>query len=377
MLNIHSRIRHAKLLKAGFNLSEIEFFGLLDKPEQEISNYISTRFFRSVVLPRLNSKQMQILSDKLVTQYFLSSLGLPMSKLIGVWHDSLGMTTDGRPMQTISQFADAIDEVLSDAQELDLFIKPRAGRLSRNAFSITARKSANTVEIIRQDKQVQTLEQFARALPNDDFSHFESVDQGWLVQERVCQHPALAKLNNSSLNTFRIVTYLAPSSELQKDRKAVELDFSFLRVGRSGQPTDGWNESGGLAIDVDIQNGRLKHGRFSTAHGGKTVDTHPDSEICFLDMKIPFWEEAIQLCVKAATALPGVRTIGWDIAISKTGPILVEGNATWGIVAEQGHGSGYLNARRREMFERFGIPAPPEMLPSLTSALAKSMLGRR
>ena len=42
--------------------------------------------------------------------------------------------------------------------------------------------------------------------------------------------------------------------------------------------------------------------------------------------EIPFFEETLQLCKKAALVEKHVRYVGWDIAIGDNGPIIVEGN---------------------------------------------------
>ena len=43
--------------------------------------------------------------------------------------------------------------------------------------------------------------------------------------------------------------------------------------------------------------------------------------VCIKDVK-----EAFELCKKAALEVPEVRYVGWDIAFSNKGPVLVEGN---------------------------------------------------
>ena len=40
----------------------------------------------------------------------------------------------------------------------------------------------------------------------------------------------------------------------------------------------------------------------------------------------PYFEKALQLCKKAAKVEKHVRYVGWDIAITDKGPVIVEGN---------------------------------------------------
>ena len=54
-----------------------------------------------------------------------------------------------------------------------------------------------------------------------------------------------------------------------------------------------------------------------------------------LPKAIPHLSEALDLAVRAHTLLPGLRTVGWDIAITENGCVLVEGNDAWDILLVQ------------------------------------------
>jgi glutathione synthase/RimK-type ligase-like ATP-grasp enzyme len=56
---------------------------------------------------------------------------------------------------------------------------------------------------------------------------------------------------------------------------------------------------------------------------------------------IPFIPEAKDLVTKAASLMPGLRLIGWDVAIGENGPILVEGNSDYGLRGNDMHYGGY------------------------------------
>ena len=49
----------------------------------------------------------------------------------------------------------------------------------------------------------------------------------------------------------------------------------------------------------------------------------------FLDFEIPCFHEAIQLVTNLHGYFYGVHSIGWDVAITDSGPIVVEGNDDW------------------------------------------------
>lgn len=61
---------------------------------------------------------------------------------------------------------------------------------------------------------------------------------------------------------------------------------------------------------------------------GLETDIHPGTDIKMTGRVIPFWSEVIRLCINAAFKLKECKFIGWDVAITEKGPLLIEGNHT-------------------------------------------------
>lgn len=49
----------------------------------------------------------------------------------------------------------------------------------------------------------------------------------------------------------------------------------------------------------------------------------------FSGFEIPYFQDAVQLATQLHSYLYGVHSIGWDIAITKAEPIIIEGNDEW------------------------------------------------
>lgn len=43
-------------------------------------------------------------------------------------------------------------------------------------------------------------------------------------------------------------------------------------------------------------------------------------------MQIPNWKAVLDVITRAQELIPGVRLIGWDVAITPDGAVLIEGN---------------------------------------------------
>ena len=50
------------------------------------------------------------------------------------------------------------------------------------------------------------------------------------------------------------------------------------------------------------------------------------TNIKFDGFKIPYWEKIKSMVIEAAKVNPNIHIVGWDVAIQKDGPLLIEGN---------------------------------------------------
>lgn len=50
------------------------------------------------------------------------------------------------------------------------------------------------------------------------------------------------------------------------------------------------------------------------------------------EIVVPGVREAVELALAAHRTLPRIYTIGWDVAVTEDGPIIIEGNADYGPV---------------------------------------------
>lgn len=137
----------------------------------------------------------------------------------------------------------------------------------------------------------------------------------FLVEEGICQHPQMAAICPSSVNTLRIVT-------LMVEGKAKFL-YALLRVGSGKSHVDNIS-SGGMYTFIG-EEGRLEFPAFCDKTG-LYYDRHPVTGVSFPGFQIPQFHEAVELCLKAAQTEPRLGYIGWDVAVTEHGPILVEGN---------------------------------------------------
>lgn len=139
-----------------------------------------------------------------------------------------------------------------------------------------------------------------------------------LVEQCIKQHPDMNKLYNKSVNTLRMFTFY-------KDGQAYFLQ-AILKVGNGGV-VDNFS-SGGMYTYVDDE---------GTVYA-EAIDQmdnkyykHPISNETIVGFKVPMFKEAVSMVKEAAKVVPEMGYIGWDVAISEDGPVLVEGNCYPGV----------------------------------------------
>ena len=87
-----------------------------------------------------------------------------------------------------------------------------------------------------------------------------------------------------------------------------------------------------LLVDIhfgvrDPATGRVT-GRAIMLRGGMLA-RHPDTGVPFDGFEVPCCAEAIALAVRLHREVPGLHSIGWDLAITADGPVFIEGNDNW------------------------------------------------
>ena len=194
-------------------------------------------------------------------------------------------------------------------RDLDGFCKPFAGISSRGVFALRVEDGAISV-----DGESAALDDLRSRLT-----------QRYLVQERVEQHPEMARLHPPSLNTFRELTVL--------EGDAARVFGVILRMGRGGSSSDG-HGAGGIGVSVDVESGRLEKRGLARAGGNPGwYDRHPDTGVVFEGLTLPFFDEAKSAACRFHKSLPFFHTVGWDVAVTPDGPLFVEGNENWGAAA--------------------------------------------
>ena len=155
----------------------------------------------------------------------------------------------------------------------------------------------------------------------------------WIIQKKHTSHDALRAINSSALNTTRIVTVL--------NRNDPEYLCGFHGFATGDSQSDSWNY-GSIYVGIDIHKECLTEFGLTSVTDKRSglLKKHPDSGIPFKDYKIPYLQQAVELCLKAHRLLYFNFIIGWDVAITNAGPLIVEANEKPGMNVAQSLNGG-------------------------------------
>jgi hypothetical protein len=239
--------------------------------------------------------KLTILADKLKFARFCVEIGVPTPPLLGIARD--GVLT--------------LEPGAADKFEQDLFIKPLRSKGSRgigvfrNVAPGRYRDEAG-IEIDRATLMHRVAER-SKSAP-------------LMVQQRLSNHPDIADLADQSLVAVRVITCKSDPGQNSI------ITYAFIRIITRLEPA--WPVTYELGIAIDLATGRL-----GPATGDKEKwllewwDVHPVTGAQVTGRLMPHWEEIKAIALKAHNAAQGRLLVGWDIAVTPQGPLLLEGNS--------------------------------------------------
>lgn len=139
-----------------------------------------------------------------------------------------------------------------------------------------------------------------------------------LVEEFITQHPDMNALYKNAVNTLRLFTFI-------KDGKVTYLQ-GILKIGNGGV-VDNFS-SGGMYTFVN-QNGKVIAPAID--RDDNVYEKHPKTKTEIVGFQVPMFKEAVKLVKEAAKEVPEIGYVGWDVAIGKEKPMIIEGNCFPGV----------------------------------------------
>ena len=164
-----------------------------------------------------------------------------------------------------------------------------------------------------------------------DAMEFISQAENYIVEEYVTQHEALAKLNPGAVSIIRFYSVSSPAGNY--------VFAPVLTTAITKSVSNGCQDA--LTAMIDIRTGEVIS---DAVDQNNLVDyaEHPVTGVPFKGLKMPFWQETIDMMRKAVPLASKISNIGWDVAITEDGPLIIEANTIPGFNTAQYRGFAWV-----------------------------------
>ena len=157
-----------------------------------------------------------------------------------------------------------------------------------------------------------------------DCNNFEKTDQLFeyiqskgesIIEELIVQSEDVAQFHRESVNTIRIPTV--------RTKDGIAILDPFFKTGTGNKNVDNAG-AGGVFAAIDRKTGVIT--TVGIDEKGNHYLRHPDTGVIFPGFQLPDWDNALKLVEELMYILPEIRYVGWDLAHTENGWVIVEGN---------------------------------------------------
>ncbi|MCB1971631.1 MAG: hypothetical protein H6851_01700 [Geminicoccaceae bacterium] len=268
--------------------------------------------------------------DKWLCSHILSRSAIEIPETLAIIDRGHRNYPDTRTIRTADQFR----EFTKTDGQLPFFGKENRGICSLGAFLVTA-VDTDRVQIYGEGW-----------LDHETFFNEYIGGTSYILQRQETNHDALAQYTGH-LATIRLC--------ILAGEQDVDIPFAVLKLPGGSNFTDSFWRSGNLACGLDPLNGTIqtlceKDGCFVQEH-----DRHPRTGVALKGERVPMWDRVVELARCCASIFQPVRYQSMDIAVTPSGPRLIEVNTGGGFDLPQlATRTGFLTDGVIAHFRRFG-----------------------
>lgn len=143
-------------------------------------------------------------------------------------------------------------------------------------------------------------------------------EYGFLLQSRLKPHESLIPVTGNAIGCIRLVTLMENGS--------VKPMYSVWKIPAAGSIADNFWRSGNRVAAIDHADGSILRVQIGSGVKRNVVSLQFSEHVNESEFKIPNWNDVLRVCENGAALFSNTPVIGWDIAITDDGPVIVEAN---------------------------------------------------
>jgi len=253
----------------------------------------------------------RMVDDKLLTKKIaLEKGGIPVPELIGV-----------------VEYLFQIDEFLEQIQQRETFvIKPVQGSGGKGILVVTGRDGKN---FIKSSGAIISNSEIRHHITNTLAGLYSlgGRNDRAMVEGLIEFDPSLKQFSFEGVPDIRVIVF-----------NGIPL-MAMMRCATHESDGKANLHQGAVGVGLDIASGRS----VCAVQNSVLVNAHPDTGAAFNRLRIPYWDEIIELAA-SCTELTGLGYIGADIVLDKeSGPMMLELNARPGLAIQVANQAGLMH----------------------------------
>ncbi len=305
------------------SFDEAAYYGLIDRSidRNELVRYCGRRGQKLFHTHCNNRNWLAASHDKALYYTVMRGANLPVPETLAI---SGAKYRHGFPRHL--KDAEAVKAFLLSNETWPLFMKPIDGRFSLGTIKVLARNGEILSVQGQSEISIDALIDYMEGMSK----------RGYLFQR--CLSPSTFAANHFGpiIPTLRLFVLFSET------RPTVE--SALIKIPSGDDIADNYWRAGNMLGSLDKETGKIRRVVTGTASSLREVESHPKTGKTFGGLKIQDFEEACRLALQAASVFFAVRNQSWDVALSDSGPVLMEFNFGGDLNLHQlAHGRGILS----------------------------------
>ncbi len=253
-----------------------------------------------------------IANDKLLFYHLMEGLGLPYPRVKAVYLNGFRYS----PGALALCGEKAVQEFLRSENNYPLFLKPIQATYGRGAMA-ALNYYAHEDSILMGTGNPESVNGVVDRIN-------ANLGNGYIFSELLKPHADVEAVCGPRLSSVRVIMLF--------ERGLPQLFRATWKVPTGKNMIDNFSlgRSGNLIAFVNVDNGQIERVVGGIGASFSVRETHPDTNKELVGICLPCWNRLKQVCMDAASALPGLRMQHWDIALASSGPVVLELNVEGG-----------------------------------------------
>ena len=259
----------------------------------------------SYIYPNNQRMDYPIADNKLKTKELLKTIDIPIAETYFVYeyfYELLQLKTD------LLQYSDFV-------------IKPAGGKGGGGIMVISGRCGDDWMGINGKQYSLESIRKHVSDIIFGVYSF--GLSDFAIVEYRILQHSAIELLSPFGLADVRMIV---------KQHRPI---MAMLRLATKNSNGTANLHQGAIGVGIDINTGKT----INATLNGDYISRHPDSKVDLIGHTIPNWVELLQYCKRTSEATP-LKYLGIDLALSISGPVILEINVRPGIEIQNANNLG-------------------------------------